>query len=106
MKLSVPVVPMADGGEAAAFYLTGQSLQDQRLADRVRQALHATGYKALCAAQVTVRDQVVILKGHVPSYYLKQIAQVVAMKVTGMRQMHNDVQVVHNGKRPKKCQQS
>ena len=52
------------------------------------------------AAQVAVRDQVVILKGHVPSYYLKQIAQVVAVKVTGMRQMANDVQAVHNGMRP------
>ncbi len=80
-------------GPASALRLA-QDLVDLCLAERVAQALRASGYPPLHAIEVSVRDQVVILQGCVPSYYLKQLAQTVAMETAGVRNLRNDVQVV------------
>jgi osmotically-inducible protein OsmY len=73
--------------------LLAQCLMDLRLAERVEQALGATGYFALRAVEVLVCDQCVFLEGRVHSYYLKQRAQAVAMEVAGVRELRNEVQV-------------
>lgn len=91
MEFSSSVVPMADAG---TLYLARQTSHDRSLADQVKRVLDSTGYRALGATQVVVQRRVVILKGDVPSYYLKQVAQAVAMKVTGVRELRNDVQVM------------
>jgi osmotically-inducible protein OsmY len=87
------------GGEAAAATnaaaLPGTPVPDDlRLAERVGQALRATGYLPVRAVEVTVTGRVVLLRGRVPSYYLKQVAQAVALDVPGVRGLWNDVDVV------------
>jgi osmotically-inducible protein OsmY len=82
-------------GQAAALLLA-QSLLDLGLAERVERALRATGYPPLRAVEVSVCGQLVILQGRVPSYYMKQLAQAVAMGVAGVRELRNDVQVVRS----------
>jgi osmotically-inducible protein OsmY len=74
-----------------------QGLEDLRLAERVEQALRATGYPRLRGIEVTVHARLVILRGRVPSYYLKQIAQETALAVPGTHQVRNDLDVVRPG---------
>lgn len=74
--------------------LLTQSLEDQRLAERVEGALRATGYGALRTVRVSVNVRVVILGGRVSSYYLKQLAQATALAVPGAHQIRNDLNVV------------
>jgi len=78
--------------QAAAPLLT-QSREDCRLAERVEHALRATGYRPLCAIEVAVNARIVHLLGHVPSDYLKQVAQVTALAIPGAHQIHNDLDV-------------
>jgi osmotically-inducible protein OsmY len=68
-------------------------MEDLRLAERVERALRALGFSPLRAIEVAVCGQVVILRGRVPSYYVKQIAQATALAVPGVRQLCNDLDV-------------
>ena len=74
--------------------LLARSLEGRRLAERIERALHATGYSALRDIKVFVNARIVHLVGRVPSYYLKQLAQVTALAVPGTHQIHNDVDVI------------
>jgi osmotically-inducible protein OsmY len=78
----------------AATPLLTQSLEDLRLAERIERALRATGYGALRAIGVSVTARLVHLAGRVPSYYLKQIAQVTVLTIPGTQQIRNDLDVI------------
>ena len=78
-----------------------QSLEDHRLAERIENALRATGYGALSKVRVSVSAGVVVLRGRVSSYYLKQIVQATALAAPGAQQICNGVDVV----RPKSVRQ-
>lgn len=71
-----------------------QCLEDQRLAERVENALRTTGYGALHTVRVSVHARVIILEGRVSSYYLKQIAQATALAIPGAHQIRNGLDVV------------
>jgi osmotically-inducible protein OsmY len=71
-----------------------QSLEDRCLAERIERALHAKGYSVLRGIEVSVNARIVRLVGRVPSYYMKQIAQVTALATPGMHQIHNDLDVI------------
>jgi osmotically-inducible protein OsmY len=79
-----------------AALLVAQGLMDLCLAERVEQALRATGYPSLRAVKVSVCGGLVILQGRVPSYYLKQLAQATALDVPGVGELRNDVEVVRS----------
>ena len=79
--------------ETTASLLT-QSVDDLRLAERIKGALRDSGYGALRVVEVTVTTRIVILIGRVPSYYLKQVAQVTALSVTGTHYIRNGLDVV------------
>jgi osmotically-inducible protein OsmY len=79
-----------------AASLSAQSLMDLCLAERVQRALLATSYQSLRGVEVSVCGQLVILRGRLPSYYMKQLVQAVAMEVAGVRELRNDVQVVRS----------
>jgi osmotically-inducible protein OsmY len=72
---------------------SGRGLDGPRLDERVERALRATGYLALRTLEITTRDHRVVLRGKVPSYHLKRIAQAVALAVPGVRQVRNDLDV-------------
>jgi osmotically-inducible protein OsmY len=79
-----------------AALLLVQSLADLCLAERVEQALHAIGYAALRAVEVSACGGLVILQGRVPTYYLKQLAQATVVEVPGVQELRNDVEVVRS----------
>jgi hypothetical protein len=55
--------------------------------------LRRSGYLALTDVACYVRDGVVYLRGRVPSYYLKQLAQAGAGEVEGVRRVVNRIEV-------------
>jgi osmotically-inducible protein OsmY len=79
--------------EATASALP-QDVVDVDLAERVERALRVSGYAPLRAIDVSVRTGVVLLRGQLSSYYMKQLAQVVVKDVPGVREVRNDVEVV------------
>ncbi len=82
-----------DDLEGTAFHVA-EILEDLRLAQSIEQALRSTGYLPLRAIQVVVCDRLVLLQGYVPSYYLKQMAQIAALNVTGVEQLRDDLEVL------------
>jgi osmotically-inducible protein OsmY len=81
-------------GDSDTALHVAEILEDLRLTESVEQAFRITGYLALRSIQISVRDRVVILEGHVPSYYLKQIATITALGVLGVENARNDLEVV------------
>ena len=70
------------------------SIRDEQLFSEIEQALVITGYAGpLRGIQIEVHAGSVVLSGRLPSYYLKQTAQVSAMKVDGVVQVRNKIQV-------------
>jgi hypothetical protein len=68
------------------------SMEASMLAERVKHALRDAGYSDLDAVDVSIDGELVVLRGRVPSYYLKQIAQAVVIAVPGVAQCRNDVE--------------
>src|SRR5262245_61513616 len=64
------------------------------LADSVRQMLQTTGYLPLRNVDIKIESRAVWLGGAVSSYYLKQLAQAVVMRVPGVGCVVNDIEVV------------
>jgi osmotically-inducible protein OsmY len=56
--------------------------------------LRGNGYLALRDVACMARDDVVYLHGHLPSYFLKQIAQEIAAGVEGVRRVINRIDVL------------
>ena len=61
--------------------------------ETIEQNLASTGYAALRNITCRVCDGVVELRGNVPSYYLKQMAQVTVLRVADIREVHNQLEV-------------
>jgi osmotically-inducible protein OsmY len=63
------------------------------LKDRIVEALDSSGYAALSLVRCEVDNNRVILRGSVPSYHLKQLAQVHALRVEGIGRLENRLEV-------------
>jgi len=69
---------------------------EQRLGElqaRVLASLAKSGYAALAFIGCDVEKNRVILRGSVPSYHLKQLAQVYALRVEGVGRIENRLEV-------------
>ena len=63
------------------------------VADRVEQALQTACYRQLHVIAVSVRGRAVVLRGQVRSFHMKQMAQVIALEVTGLGLLSNELTV-------------
>jgi len=64
------------------------------LAEVARGVLHNTPYGALRRISCEYHDGALILRGELPTYFLKQIAQTVVARLPGVAQVHNQIDVV------------
>ena len=64
------------------------------LSVEVESALRATGYLTLRGVDVISHYGIVFLRGRVPSYHMKQLAQAAAAGVPGIREIRNELDVV------------
>ncbi len=63
-------------------------------ADVAERCLRRNPYPSLKNISCQVRDGVVVLRGCLPTYYLKQIAQEVVARLEGVEAIDNQIQVV------------
>ncbi len=73
--------------------LTDSQVTDEQLCDSIVRALRASGYLPCRAVAVSVRDGHASIRGRVPTYYLKQVAQNAAMSVDAVKSIENDLVV-------------
>jgi osmotically-inducible protein OsmY len=64
------------------------------LFSRIDQALRTTGYSPLSNLHILAAAGIVVLRGAIPSYYMKQIAQAAVAGIPGIREVHNLLEVV------------
>lgn len=82
--------------------ITAQPIRDSRqlsVADRAEVQLRRKGYPALHAISCRCANGVVTLHGHVPTYYLKQMAQATVAAVEGVEEIVNDIKVMEPAQR-------
>lgn len=63
---------------------------------QIREKLHFTQHAALRCVTYSVEGDTVVLHGRVPSYYLKQLAQVKVTCVPGIERVDNRIEVAVN----------
>ena len=63
------------------------------VAEKVAESLKASGYRALSAVACHYHEGVVVLRGRVPSFYMKQVAQAQASKIPGVDVIANRLRV-------------
>ena len=74
--------------------LASSQVCDEQILSEVKRALQVPGHVGtLRKIRVEILEGCVVLSGRLPSYYLKQIAQTAAMKVGGVLQLENEIQV-------------
>jgi BON domain len=84
--------PTVKGPFGGSFLITND--WDRGLTEAVSRALCASGYPRLRDLEIEHRDGIVILRGRVPTYHQKQLAQAAALRVEGVREIVNEVEVV------------
>lgn len=67
---------------------------DLDLKTRVEAALKRAGYCGLHELDVHAHEGMVLLKGQINTYYMKQLAQTIAMKVPGVEILENRIEVI------------
>ena len=60
---------------------------------QIELALRGTGYPALRKIEVIAAESGLILRGRVSTYQMKQVAQAVTLKVPGVREIQNELEV-------------
>ncbi len=86
----------SDGGVAVLASPAPRRVNPADLAER---ALRNSPYLVLRNVACECRDGVLTLRGCLPTYYLKQVAQAVVAHLDGVRQVVNEIQVVNGGMR-------
>ncbi|MBW3599857.1 MAG: BON domain-containing protein [Planctomycetes bacterium] len=66
---------------------------ESRLLTRVQSRLRSSSYYPLRNLECEVRRDVVVLRGRLPSFYLKQVAQELVGSVRGVAEVENAVHV-------------
>jgi osmotically-inducible protein OsmY len=85
--------------DGAVAVLTAPPVRRVDPADLAERALRNSPYLALRNVTCDCRDGVLTLRGCLPTYYLKQVAQAVVARLDGVRQVVNEIQVVSGAMR-------
>ena len=67
--------------------------RDGSIRENVNRVLHESGYAPLRCIQCEVSNGVVELTGNVPSFYVKQLAQAVVLRLEQIRGVKNRLRV-------------
>lgn len=66
---------------------------DQRVADALRARFRLSPYSEIRELKCDFRDGTALLRGRVPSFYLRQIAQSLAVSMVEVRSLKDDIEV-------------
>jgi osmotically-inducible protein OsmY len=65
-----------------------------RIEEGAESCLHSNSYLALKNVSCQYREGVLTLRGSLPSYYLKQVAQTAVARLDGVQRIVNEIEVV------------
>jgi osmotically-inducible protein OsmY len=82
--------------EAPSGTLVEDSI-DRRVALLAERQLRDTTYQPLTRISCDFHDGVAVLRGTVPTFYLKQVAQSVVGKLDAVKQIDNRIEVIDAG---------
>jgi len=71
-----------------------ESLQQQQVMEVARSRLQASPYLPLAKVTCNYQDGVLLLRGRLPDFYHKQLAQHAVAEIPGVTQVVNDTEVV------------
>ncbi len=74
--------------------LAGVFTQSTNVIDQIQRTLSCLGYAQLNHVRCTADGDMITLTGQLDSFYLKQVAQSVAVKISGTQNVRNEIQVV------------
>jgi len=80
---------------------SGPTVLRTDLANLVETRLHASPYLPLRKLTCYYHEGVLTVRGRVPTFYLKQMAQTVAMNQAGVEEVNNQVSVLPPGGGPR-----
>jgi osmotically-inducible protein OsmY len=86
-------VAAAIAAAADALELQGRLLGNERRVEKILRALRASGLEPLLNIEVLAYPRLIVLQGRVPSWYLRELAQVTAESVPGLEIISNRVTV-------------
>ena len=75
---------------------------DQFVLDEARRRMQRSAYLSLRHLSCDFQHGMLTIRGEVPTYYLKQLAQTVVGTLEGVREIKNLVHVVLPGSRPRR----
>lgn len=90
------VAPDENGGmklAVARWTPSASFAEDKRLANCIRQALGESGYSVLQEVGVAVHEGAIVLRGTVPTFFMKQMAQEIAKASSGVKSLTNRLAV-------------
>lgn len=64
------------------------------LAKKIELTYDRMGYRSLATVYCETDGSHIVLKGETPTFYLKQVAQVIAAKVAGVESINNQIDVI------------
>jgi osmotically-inducible protein OsmY len=85
------VDPAHDGGELAP---PSDAPFGPKVAEDAECRLRRSAYPPLQTVNCEFREGVLFLRGRLPSYFLKQIAQETVARIEGVQQIANEVEVI------------
>jgi hypothetical protein len=84
---------MLTANQPGVHRLGGAKAEEDRLRELVIDVLRASDYRPLRQLKCEVIDGVAVLSGVVPTFYLKQMAQVLALRVRQLAGVRNLTEV-------------
>jgi osmotically-inducible protein OsmY len=92
------MIAVEQSGRGAELVGQAPMNPDDNIAERAESRLRGNSYLALKNVSCEYRNGVLTLRGCLPTYYLKQIAQAVVGRLDGVQHIVNDIEVMSAGR--------
>jgi osmotically-inducible protein OsmY len=90
------MIATSSTSEIACPPWVSETSDDYRLHETVIQGLRRSGYSSLSEIKCEVVDGVVAVCGVVPSFFLKQMAQTIILRIGQAKAIRNNLKVPHS----------
>jgi hypothetical protein len=86
-------------GRTSGIVIPPRPESSQRVVEGAERCLRCNSYLALKNVSCEYHEGVLTLRGCLPSYYLKQIAQTAVLRVAGVERINNEIEVIATSRR-------
>ena len=90
------MIATASTSEIAGSAWVSETDEDYSLRETVIERLRRSGYSSLTNIEIAVMDGVVAVFGVVPSFFLKQMAQTIILRIGQAKAVRNNLKVPHS----------